>query len=130
MSELEEALYTRLSNYAGLSVLVGARIYPIKMPEAPTYPCVTYQRVDTVREHGMTADHGLTHPRMQVDSWAVTFAAAKAVGEQVRLALQRWDDVTSSPVVLDSFLDNTEDTFESGANIYRVRHDFIVWHRE
>lgn len=130
MATLESALYTRLSGYAGLTALVSTRIYPIILPQEPTYPAVTYQRIDGPREHALSADMGIPHPRIQIDSWGNTHVQAWAVATQVRGALQRWSDADASPAVLDCLLDSDDDSYEPDAGVYRVRQDWIIWHRE
>ena len=128
--ELEEVLVAHLSAYDGLTALISVRIYPLILPQSPTLPALTYQRIDGPREHCMSEDAEVARPRIQIDTWAETDASAKAVATQVRTALQRWADATTSPVVLDSLLDNDEDSYEPDTNIYRVRQDWIIWHRE
>ena len=75
--------------------LVSGRVYPVHMPQAPTYPCATYTKVSGPRIHAMTEDTGLARPRFQVSCWAydrdnhhTAYSTAKAVAEQVRDALQ------------------------------------------
>lgn len=130
MAELEAAIYTRLAAYEGLTALTSTRIYPLVLPQKPTYPTVTYQRMDGERESGMTAEHGMAHPHIQIDSWGKTYASAKAVATQVRGALQRWGDADASPAVLDCFLESDEDDYEPDTGVYRVRQDWLIWHRE
>lgn len=130
MADLETVLQTRLTGYAGLAALVGTRVYPIKLPQTPTMPAVSYQRIDGPRESGIASEHGMAHPRIQVDSWASTYGGAKAVAEQVRTALERWSDATTTPVVLDSFIEGDTDLYESEVELYRVSMDFVIWHRE
>lgn len=130
MAELEAALLTRLTAYGDLTALISSRVYPLILPQEPTYPAVTYQRIDGPREHGMTQDHGLPHPRIQIDSWGKTYASAKAVATQVRGALQRWSDAGASPVVLDCFLESDEDGYEPEAGTYKVSQAWTIWHRE
>jgi len=130
MADLETVLQTRLSTFAGFTALVGTRVYPLKLPQKPTMPAVTYQRIDGVRESGIANEHGMAHPRIQVDSWASSYGGAKAVAEQVRQALERWSDTTTTPVILDSFIDGDTDLYESDVELYRVSMDYIVWYRE
>ena len=96
-------------------------------------PAVTYQRVDGDRESGMTAEHGMAHPRIQVDSWAATYAGVKAVATQVRGALQRYAGTVAGVTILDSFLERDTDLYEpgtGGVDYYRVSMDYLIWHRE
>lgn len=128
--ELEVALHSRLFAYSGLRALISIRIYPLILPQNPTYPAITYQRIDGPREHCISEDAGMAHPRIQIDSWGKRVGDTKAVATQVRGALQRWNDSTSSPAVLDCLLECDEDSYESETNIYRVRQDWICWYRE
>jgi len=128
--ELEVALHAHLRDCVGLTALISTRMYPVILPQDPTYPAISYQRIDGPREHAISSDAGLAHPRIQIDSWGKHVGDCKAVATQVRNALQRWADMTSSPVVLDCFLECDEDSYEPETNIYRVRQDWIIWHRE
>ena len=134
MASIETVLFTRLDNFAGLSSLVVSRIYPLNLPQSPTYPAVTFTRIGTDPFSGMTEDIGITRGRFQLDAWATTYLGALNVGAQLRLALKRWDDSGTSPVVLDSFLDNElddfEDRLESSAGVFRVIQDYIIHYRE
>ena len=130
MADLETVLYTRLANYAGLTALVSTRVYPLRLPQNPTLPAVTFQRITGSREHGMTADHGMAHPTLQVDSWGETYASARAVAVQVRTALSRWSDATTDPVVLDVFASDERDMDEADVKLFRVSQDYQIWHRE
>ena len=130
MAELEQALQTRLTGFSGLSALVGTRIYPLILPQPPTLPAVTYQRISASRWSSIPGDDGVAEPRMQVDAWALTYGAAKLAAAQVRLALERWSDDASSPVVLDVFLETDQDIYEPDTDIYRVSADYRVVHRE
>lgn len=130
MAELEAALHTRLTAYGGLTALTSTRIYPLIVPQSPTYPCVTYQRTDGPREHALGADMGIPHPTIEISSWGKTYASAKAIATQVRGALQRWDDSGASPAVLDCLLESDEDNYESDAGVFKVIQTWTIWHRE
>lgn len=133
MASAEEALYARMSGYAGLTALVSTRVYPVKLPQDCTYPAVTYQRISTIREVAHGADPGIARTRLQVTSAATTYSGVKAVTAQVRAALQRYDDAAASVAVLDTFLENEVDLFseeEDDAGVYLVAQDFTVIHRE
>jgi len=135
MADLEVALETRLLAYATLTALVSDRIWPMILHIDETvkhviYPAVTYQRTDGPRESALGAEMGLAHPGIQIDSWGKTYASAKAVATQARAALQRWSSEATDPVVLDCLLESDGDEYEPGANIYHVRQEWTVWHRE
>lgn len=127
---LDTVLGARLAGFPGLTDLVGTKVYAPSLPQGDQLPAVTYHLVDGTREQGMTGDHGMAHPRFQVDCWAETYAAVKAIADQVRLALERWSDGTTTPVILDSFSAGERDLPEPEAGLQRISMDFIIWHRE
>lgn len=131
MAELEQVLFARLDSQVAL---VAHRIYPVEAPQNPTVPYITYQRISEQVESGMTQDHGLTHPTIQVDCWGATYPSTRAVAAQVRAALKRWRDLASNPVVEDSFLERStdmgRDPAEPEPRLYRHSSDWLIWHRE
>ena len=131
-----KAIYARLVAHAGTTALVGTRVYPLRLPQGPTYPAIRYQVISAPREHAMGADTGTVHARVQVDCWATTYAGAKALAAQVILALSRWGGTSGGVVVEHVFLENEIDRFEpdpliggaDGAD--RVLLDFMAHYTE
>ena len=130
MASIDTALYTRLGGFAGLTALVSTRIYPPPVPQNATYPCVSYSQVSGVRDYVMGNQSGLVQSRYQLDSWATTSTGARAVAEQVRLALSNYAG-TSDTIVIDYVLMESETRiFEDESDLHRISQDFIVHYRE
>ena len=129
MPDVETVIVTRLLAYEGLAALVGTRVYPLLLPQSPTLPAVTYQRIDAPREERFGGDP-VAYPRFQIDSWAKTYAGAKAVATQVRGALQLWRTTATDPQIMDSDIESDEDLYEPDTGLYRVRADYIITHPE
>jgi len=128
---IDSALYARLAGFAGLSALVSARIYPPPIPQDPTYPLVTYQQVSGNRGYvyGPNQD-GFVWARFQLDSWAETLIGARALSEQVRLALSNYHG-TSDSVVIDYIrIESEQQLFEEDVEKHRISQDYFVWFRE
>ncbi len=112
-----------------------ARIYPMILPQQPTYPAVTYQRIDGPRESALNSDMGIPNPRIQIDAWGSSYASALAVAEQIRAALVRQVWTENGVSVLDALIDDDRDLFEDdvqegGQRIFRRSLDLIIRHRE
>jgi hypothetical protein len=134
MTAVEEVLRTRLTGFSGLASLVSARVYPLAMPQNVTYPAITYQRVSTVRISAMGGDTGDVRARFQFDVYGATYASVRAVADQARLALQRWNTTTGA-TICDIFLQNDldmhdNDPSESTVRLFRVMMDFLVLYEE
>lgn len=134
MAEIEQALFTRLSGFSGLAALISARIYPMRAPQAATLPFVVYQRLPGgERVTAMGADPGVSFSPFQFDCYGQTYPSAKAVGTQLRYALERWRDANSNPEVLDSFIERDQDLDpmeEPVTELFRVSQDYRIAHRE
>lgn len=132
MPQVEAALYSRLTTYAGLTALVSTRTYDASsVPQKPTTPFVAYRRVSTRRHPAMGADTDLIAARFQVDALGTDYSATKAVGEQIRAALQRWSGSVASVTILDTFIVDERDLpFEPDTEARGVSIDAIVWARE
>jgi hypothetical protein len=112
---VESLIYNRLSTFAGLSALVNTRVYPLILPQGVTYPAVTYQRTGSEpRESCMLSDSGFAYGLFRVIAWDNTYAGARAVAKQVRLALQRWQTAG----VQDTYIINDFDTYDEEAQRY------------
>ena len=87
---LESLLFTSLTGNSGLRSLISARLYPDVLPQGATLPAVVYQRISTPRQHtfGAGCPVAVSRPRLQYACWATTPAAALAVCEALRSALQ------------------------------------------
>jgi hypothetical protein len=120
---VETKLVTLLAGTVGVSNLVGARIYPATLPQNPTLPAITYMRVTSGPVYSITGYSGLDNPHMQIDCWASTYSAAKALRAAVLTAI---DGATTLKGVLIS----DQDMYEDDVMIYRVSMDFSLWSKE
>ena len=130
---VEEALYHRLANFAGLAALVSTRIYPMRLPPAVTLPAVTYQRVSGVRVQSLGGPTGLASPRFQISVWASTYSAAKAVATQIRYALDGFQgNMGASPFINVGgiTLENELELIDPDTQLFHIPSDFTIWHAE
>jgi len=107
----EQTLYSTLKNDAGVSALVGTRIYPLLLPQNPTYPAITYQRIST-RPVMTRTGNGLDFVRMQIDCYADSYSGVKALAAAVEAALS-----TDYELGKTDFYDDT-------LEIFRVSMDY------
>lgn len=128
MAIIEQALYSRLTDFAGLTALVGSRIYPLVRRQGSALPALTYQKISAIREHLMVADANVVVARMQVDCWDASAMGVKNVAEQVRLALQDYSGTEATVVIQRIFIENEIDDWNPSTEIYRVTYDFLIWH--
>lgn len=121
---IESSLYARLTAHAGVSALVGTRIYPLLMPQTPVLPAITYQRISAEHIASIGGHSGLENPRIQIDIWALSYNTSKALAAQVRAALTESMDGFAALLLTDL------DDYEPETRIYRCSLDFSLWAEE
>jgi hypothetical protein len=127
---LEQALATRLAAYAGLTALVSARIYPLRLAQSPTLPAVTYQRISTVPVQALSASASvMIRTRLQVTSWATTYAGVQLVAAQVRACLDGFAGMLGGAGGVNCTLTwlNQVDLIDPEENWYYIACDFEAW---
>lgn len=134
--KLGEALYYRLSNYAGLIALTGTRIYPNVAPQDAALPRVTYWTVGTVPNHAMSGDIDELETHLQIDVWAVSQSDCDTVTAQVKLALRDYSGTITSgadTLVIDwiyyqNELDIVAEDDIKRRTLYHKAIEFTVWY--
>lgn len=129
---VEEALYTHLTDDAGVAALVSARVYPLVAPQDVARPYLVYQRISTPRVRSHSGPSGLAHPRFQITAVASTYGSARSLANAVRAALDGYSGAMGDApgVQTAGFLDNEAENYLDDIPAYVVRMDFILWHAE
>jgi hypothetical protein len=130
MSTVETALRTRLLDDAVVAGLVASRIYPSPLPQAPTLPAITYQRISGGRGETFDGPSGLAWPRIELDFWALTHDGARALFDAARRSLNGAAFVASGVVVQKAQVISETDFYEADVKLHRVSADLMVWHEE
>jgi hypothetical protein len=129
VASIDTALWTRLKNFAGLAY-ISSRIYPPPAPQNATYPLVIYSQVSGIRGYVYGNQDGFVRAGFQLDSYAQTAAAARALAEQVRLALSIYRG-TSDGIVIDLItIENEQRVYEDDVLLHRIIQDYEVVYRE
>ncbi len=123
-------LRTFLLADATLTTLIGTRLYPLTLPQNPTLPAMTYQRISGERVHTADGAHGLNRARIQFDAWATTYLVAESVFEALRKRLDAFRGAAGASIIQGAFVDSERDLYESEPKLYRNTSDFDVWHNE
>lgn len=115
-----------------VAALVGTRVYPKILPQSPTLPAITYQRISrvSVADH-LTGAGSLGRPRVQVDAWASTDAAAETLGAAVKARLNGFKGTVAGEGDVKRIALETEGgQFDAELLLHRHTADYFVWHEE
>jgi len=126
---IEQAILTQLNTYAGLTALVGQRIYYIKAPQTVIEPYVVFFKVSAQRSYHTTADDGMVSSRFQFSVFSPTYSVAKQITVQISLALPRGPaNIGTTPGVDIGgiFYNDETDLFENETNLYHIACDYLI----
>ena len=130
--EIGPALVIQLTTYP--SFLAGTRVSPRRLPEGVTLPAVTYQMVTspkvTTRDAGPAS---LAISLYQFTCYATTYAGARALAKQVRLALDGYQGTMggASGVRVDgAYVSDERDGYTESLEMYQVQVDVMLQHAE
>ncbi len=114
-------IYQHLSKDLEIQAMVGDRIYPVKLPQDPTYPAITYFQVSGSPIYTKQGKHGVVL-RVQISCWAKSYTAVKQLATKVILAMDGY--------AKENFNQNEFDIYEDEAEVYQVPLDFNIFAKE
>lgn len=130
---IEEAISAHLAADAGVSSLVGNRVYPAVAPQKPEVPYIVYTRISSAREHSHDGASGLARPRFQFDCASRSYIGAMELSNAVRLALDAFQGTMGGSGGVDVhavFIEDEQDSYDDELKLYWRSLDFIIWHTE
>ena len=135
--ELNDALFSYLSTHAGLSALVGTRIYPDKLPDKITLPAIAFQLVSEGEEETfMQPSTDLVVSTYTFTVWASSRSAAHNAGKQIRVAFKNYSGtmggaggVSVNAVRKVGRFTDVDMTREGAITAYKNVLDFEIWYQ-
>ena len=118
--DFETVLLRMLQEDAGLSALVGSKVFPLFIPSGNFLPCVTFQRIGGRPANTLSGASGLEEIDLQIDVWARDYDEAKAIAKAVRAAMPPSGDVFGAHLIED------QDLYENGTTYFRVSMEYKV----
>lgn len=123
MSSVSEKVRAALIADPGVSALVNARIFPIKLKQGVTFPAVRLYISTDVPVNSLAGfTSGLRNVRVQVDAYAKRYLEAQGLADAIVGAL---GSLTGAS--LSSLLMSRSDLYEDENELYRVKLDFSMW---
>lgn len=122
---IEQAIYNYLT-----AAPRSLTVYPVRLPQDPPLPAVTYTRVATPMIRTIRGGK-VYNPVFQFDCWAASYAGAKGLAASVRDALDGFSGLMGGVggVQVQAIYINSEmDDFEATPGIYRVIVEATIWH--
>lgn len=137
---IEVALKALLEDHADLAPLIGDRVYPNRLPQAPVYPCIRYIVASGGKDAALDPNNPTTLAlrRFQIDCFADDYDVVLQVKKFVIRALHGFQGEVGSPPIrihgafLINEIDAPEDELERAGvnNVARKSLEFNVHFKE
>jgi len=133
---IETAFRGKLATDTYLVSILGSRIYPVRTPDNPIYPCVTYQRLSTQREHNLEGAGNLSFSTFVIDIWTARnegvggFEHGTELSLEIRRVLDGFRGYFQGVDIQGILSENESQSWESEVEVYRITQNWLVIHRE
>lgn len=125
------SIETELTTYLKAHIAtVTQRVYPLRLPDSPTLPALTYGKVSAAPEYAHDGPAGLTSERWQFSCWALTYAAARAIANEVKTHLSGYSGDMGALEIGSIFVANEIDLYDPEPAIYHIAVDCIITHED
>lgn len=119
-----------LKTDASISALLGERIYPGRLPQDIHLPAICVTQLGD--DHGYT-QQGPEHfvrALVQIDCYGEQYAQAILAAEYTQASIDGYKGNWETSRIGGVFLQDVRDDYEVDIKVYRVSHDYVVWHEE
>lgn len=127
---LEASLFTFLTGAAGVTALVGTRVFPGVIPQGAAQPAIVYAKRSRNRQQLFCGTDGLKQTRVDIDCYATSYRQSVLLANAVTAALEDFSGTMGTTRVPRIFLETEVDLSDLEPGLYRQSQSWAVWHRE
>lgn len=109
---------------------VAGRIYPVLLPQNPTYPAITYRLISDPREYSLDGADGLVEARYQIEAWAKLESQVDAIVEVIRLAMNAFVGVFGLIDVSRARNVGGVDLYDPEVEVHHTAVDYLIRYAE
>lgn len=125
---IEEALFSLLTGTAGIATLISNRVYPEgDVPEQATKPFVVHSRVSSPKDARTQDQKAYPGYRIQLDCYADTPLAARALGDTIDAALDSYRGTVGSYKIEAIFVEDSRTEFDQETKEKILSLDLLIW---
>lgn len=129
---LESSLFTFITGDAVIGPLIGTRMYPMKLPQSPTLPAMSYFRVTSGQEYELEGQEvGVRPARFQFDCWDKEpngYEGILALGAAVRARLSGYMGAMGADTVQGIMIEDEMDLYEAETQIWHRVIEAVIWY--
>lgn len=123
---IDVSVYSALATYAGVTAIVGERIYPVVLPQGGTFPAISYQRIDTDPVNDFDGWDTLDNLLMQIECWSEGHLECRQLATQVKAAFAA---ATGFSAIRAGDRDTVEQQTPNNL-LFKSTLTFNIWHTD
>lgn len=127
---IEEGLVAYVLAQTAIAALIDTRIMPSPLRQDVPLPAISYQLISVRDDILHDGPQGLPDARIQLDCWADTYAAAKALAAVVKETVHAHRGMMGTVNVQRAKVENVVDGFEPNTGRQRVIIDALLMYQE
>jgi hypothetical protein len=108
---IRSAIRTYLLTQTDLTNLISTRIYLTRIPDNGTYPCITFRRISSGRQHDLDGAAGYAESNFEFEVWSDDSEEVEDVCEELRQALQGFRGTMGTTAVKRVTLEDEQDFY-------------------
>lgn len=122
-----KAIYNLLSTNAGVSAIVGNKIFPVVIEQEKQPPAITYRLSGKSPNETKTAVSSLDRPQVEITAVSVKYEQLDDMAEKIRLAIDGKKGVFGGVNITNSYYIDEEDDYDQEARAYLRVLTFQIW---
>jgi hypothetical protein len=130
MKDIRPALRTFVLADGLIASMVGARMYPIVLPQGVKEDSIVYNEVSSTGDHHNEGPSGLAQVRMQIGCWSLSADGAHALGLAVKARIDGYRGPMGSVDVQGVFFETWNDLYEDSTKMFGKSADYRIWYGE
>ena len=127
---VEKNICAFLLQQTALTKLIGARIFPIHIPQNSELPAIAYNMISKPRTYSQSGDSHLVKPRIQFSCFGHRYHDVRDVADQIVIALSGFKGNMDGATIQSAFIENEVDLYESDTKIYHIPVDVIFQYND
>jgi len=124
--DIRPSLRTYLLDSAPIAAVVGARVYPSRIPQGVTGTSIVYTRISGGGDYHLQGLSGFARHRYQIDAWAKTINEAASLADFIRDRIDGFRGSMGAVTVHGIFFLDQREDYDEEANLHRVGRDYFI----
>lgn len=124
-----KAIRTLLLDSAAIAAEVGARVYPLILPQHPVMPAMTYRYQADRPDITFDGQGQLQEVQVELDCWGDDYDEAVDLADIVESTVKNYSGTPAGVEIQQIYIESTVPVYEKESEKYRITHVVTVYRR-